>query len=163
MMVAAGIALPYVVHAVGASPRVLLPMHFPILIAGVLLSPLYAAMVGLVTPAISMGLTGLPTSAQVMRMMPELATYALATSLMLRALPRIPGLPEKIGRLLAVAFAMLTGMIAGRLVYVLFYVWTIGPESTSFFSAVLLAPAIPGIISQLILCPLIADRIQRSL
>lgn len=162
-MVAVGVTLPYLIHISGASPRVLLPMHFPVLIAGVLMSPLHAAVVGLVTPAVSMGLTGFPTAAQVIRMMPELAAMALVTSLMLRVLPRIPALPEKIGRLLSIATAMLVAMIVGRLVYILFYTLTVSSESLAFYSSVLLTPAIPGIISQLVLCPLLAERIQRSL
>jgi hypothetical protein len=163
IMVAAGIILPYVVHAIGASPRVMLPMHFPVLIAGILLSPVHALIVGLVTPAISMGLTGFPTSAQVMRMMPELAAYALTTSLMLRLLPEVPGLSKRLSRLAAIAIAIIVAMIVGRLVYVGFYCLFAGAESFRFFMTVLIAPAIPGIVTQLILVPLIGDRIQRSM
>ena len=163
VLIAVGVILPYFVHAFGASPRVLMPMHFPVLIAGVLLSPITAALVGLLTPAISMGLTGYPTSAQVMRMMPELAAYAAVTSVMLRLLPLWPGLSERAGRIAAIAVAVLVAMIAGRLVYVAFYVLTAGPESLRFFTAVLISPAVPGIIAQLVIVPPLADRLHRSM
>ena len=163
IMVAAGVGLSYVVHLFGASPRVMLPMHFPVLIAGVLLSPIHALIVGLVTPAISMGLTGFPTSAQVMRMMPELAAYALTVSLMLRLLPEVPGLSKRLSRLAAIGIAVVTAMIVGRLAYIGFYCLFAGAESFRFFMTVLVIPAIPGLISQLILVPLIGDRIQRSM
>ena len=163
VLIAAGVILPYFVHAFGASPRVLMPMHFPVLIAGVLLSPLAAALVGLLTPAISMGLTGYPTSAQVMRMMPELAAYAAVTSVMLRLLPLWPGLSERAGRIAAIAVAVLVAVIVGRLVYIAFYALTVGPESLRFFSAVLVSPAVPGIIAQLVIVPPLADRLQRSI
>jgi niacin transporter len=163
VLIAAGVILPYFVHAFGASPRVLMPMHFPVLVAGVLLSPITAALVGLLTPAISMGLTGFPTSAQVMRMMPELAAYAAVTSVMLKLLPLWPGLSERAGRLMAIGFAVLIAMVVGRLVYVAFYLLTVGPESMRFFASVLVSPAVPGIIAQLILVPLLSDRLQRSL
>lgn len=163
VLIAAGVILPYFVHAFGASPRVLMPMHFPVLVAGVLLSPIAAAVVGLMTPAISMGLTGYPTSAQVMRMMPELAAYAAVTSVMLRLLPLWPGLSERAGRIAAIAVAVAVALIAGRLVYVAFYVMTVGTESLRFFTAVLISPAVPGIIAQLVIVPPLADRLQRSL
>jgi hypothetical protein len=163
VLIAAGVILPYFVHYLGASPRVLMPMHFPVLIAGVLLSPITAALVGLLTPAISMGLTGYPTSAQVLRMMPELAAYAAVTSGMLRLLPLWPGLSERAGRIAAIAVAIAVAMIVGRLLYVAFYVLTVGSESMHFFTAVLVSPAVPGIIAQLIIVPLLADRLQRSM
>ena len=163
VLIAAGVILPYFVHAFGASPRVLMPMHFPVLIAGVLLSPLAAALVGLLTPAISMGITGYPTSAQVMRMMPELAAYAAVTSGMLRLLPLWPGLSERAGRIAAIAVAVAVAMIVGRLVYVAFYALTAGPESLRFFTAVLISPAVPGIIAQLVIVPPLADRLHRSM
>jgi hypothetical protein len=162
VLIAVGVILPYFVHAFGGSPRILLPMHFPVLLAGALLSPVTALIVGLLTPAISMGLTGYPTAAQVTRMMPELAAYAFVTACMLRLLPLWPGLSERAGRIAAIAVAILVAMIVGRLLYVASYVLTVGPESARFFATVLISPAVPGIIAQLVIVPPLAARLQRS-
>jgi hypothetical protein len=161
LCIALGIVLPYFVHPFGLSPRILLPMHFPIFLAGLLLSPLHAAIVGVLTPALSMGLTGMPTADQVMRMMPELAAYAAVTSVMIRLLPKIPGLSVSLGRIAAMIVALLVAMIVGRLIYVAIAVMMAGYEGFSFYFMVLISPALPGIIAQFVLVPAFAYRIQK--
>ena len=135
-------------------------MHYPIFLAGILLSPLHAALVGIITPALSMGLMGMPTSSQVMRMMPELAVYGAATSFMLRLFPVWPGLRKQVGRIAASALAILVAMIAGRLTYALASLLMTGLQGFGFYASVLIIPAIPGIIAQLILIPPLAYKLQ---
>lgn len=158
--VALGIVLPYFVHPFGVAPRVLLPMHFPVFLAGLLLTPLYAAMVGVLTPALSMGFTGMPSATQVMRLMPELAAYGIVASILLRLVPVIPGLSEKLGRIAAMVLAMLAAMIVGRVVYVLVALAMTGIQTVDYYVAVLVVPAIPGIIAQLVLVPPLAYKLQ---
>ncbi len=159
--IALGVVLPLVIHSLGLSQRAILPMHYPVYLAGVLLSPLYAGMVGILAPALSSGFTGLPTAEQVLRMMPELAVYGLATSFILRLMPVWPGVPQKFGRMAAIAAAMFGAMILGRLAYILGYTIFSGGQSLDYYVAVLVTPAIPGIIAQLILLPLIASRVEK--
>jgi hypothetical protein len=161
--IALGIVLPFFVHPFGISPRVILPMHFPVFLAGVLLSPWYAALVGVMAPALSSGFTGMPTAAQVIRLIPELATYGALTSLLLRLFPVVPGLPERSGRIGAIALAMLVAMIAGRLVYVGVSALTAGLEELNFYLLILVLPGIPGMVAQLILVPPLAYRLQKTL
>jgi hypothetical protein len=160
--VALGVILPYVLHPLGMTVRAILPMHFPIFLAGALVSPVYAILTGILAPAISSGLTGYPTTEQVFRMMPELAVYALTTTLMLKVVPIIKGLSEKLGRIVAIALAMLVAMIAGRLVYVAIYSMMFGTQSLNYFATVLLLPAWPGMLAQLIIIPLIAFKIHQA-
>jgi hypothetical protein len=161
--IALGVVLPFFIHPFGLSPRVILPMHFPVFLAGMLLSPFHAAVVGVLAPALSMGLTGLPTVDQTMRLVPELAVYGAATSIMLRLLPTIPGLSEKLGRLSALIVAMVVAMVAGRLVYIGVSAIMGGFEGLGYYSMILLVPAIPGIIAQLVLIPPLALRVQKML
>jgi hypothetical protein len=159
--VAVGIILPLIVHSLGLPQRAILPMQFPVFLAGVLLSPVYATLVGIMTPALTSGFTGLPTYEQVLRMIPELAVYGLVTSLSLRAFPFWPGLPKRMGRMAAIAVAMIAAMILGRVAYVLSYMVFASTETMGYFMSVLIIPAIPGIIAQLILVPLAATRLER--
>jgi niacin transporter len=159
--IAAGVLLPMFVHSIGLSPRAFLPMHFPVFLAGILLAPQYAVMVGLLAPALSSGFTGLPTTSQTMRMMPELAMYAAATSYMLKFIPQIPGLPKLVGRTLAIMLAMLVAMAAGRFLYILIGSMMTGYEGIGYYTMVLVSPALPGIITQLVIIPPLALRLQR--
>ena len=160
--VALGIVLPLIVHGLGLPQRAILPMHFPVFLAGVLLSPIYATLVGIMTPALTAGFTGLPTSEQVLRMIPELAVYGLVTSLALRAFPVWPGLSKRLGRMAAIAAGMMAAMILGRAAYILAYIVFASAESLGYFVSVLITPAIPGIIAQLVLVPLAASRLEKT-
>jgi hypothetical protein len=153
--------LPFFIHPFGLAPRIILPMHFPVFLAGLLLPPLYAGLVGVLTPALSSGFTGMPTSSQVMRLMPELAVYGMASSMMLRLLPLWPGLSERLGRITAMITAMLVAMIAGRIVYVAASMLMLGVQDLNYYLVILIAPAIPGIIAQLIIVPPLAYKLEQ--
>ena len=159
--IALGIVLPFFLHPFGLSPRVFLPMHFPIFLAGMLLTPAMAAAVGALTPELSMGFTGMPSADQTLRMIPELITYAVATSIILRAIPKWPFVSEKMGRIAALITAMLVAMVAGRFVYVLMSAWMIGLQSPHYYLLLLVIPALPGIVAQLVLMPPLAYRVQQ--
>ena len=160
LYVAAGLLLSLIVHRAGWSPRVLLPMHLTVLLSGMTLSPLYAALVGIMTPAISTGLTGAPIAEQTLRMIPELTAYGACAALVLRALRA----NERIGvsRVLAMMVALVAAMIAGRIVYTLMSVITTGVQPVAYYVSVLLVPAVPGLIVQLLLVPILAYRSGRS-
>ena len=59
LFVASGLAVPVVFHAVGLGST-FLPMFLPILCAGLLMRPVPAGLVGVLTPPISSLLTGMP-------------------------------------------------------------------------------------------------------
>ena len=50
LLVAAGIILPMMFHAVGMG-KVFLPMHIPVLLAGFMVGPIIGGLVGFLTPA----------------------------------------------------------------------------------------------------------------
>jgi hypothetical protein len=93
-------------------------------------------------------------------MIPELATYAVVTALILRLLPVWPLVNEKLGRIASLVTAMFVAMIAGRLMYILISAWMIGMNTPGYYLMLLVVPAIPGIITQLILVPPLAYRVQ---
>lgn len=74
MLLALGLILPQAFHMVGgqAVSSILLPMHIPVLICGLLLGGSYGAAVGCLTPLLSCVLLGMPPVAILPFMVAEL-------------------------------------------------------------------------------------------
>ena len=61
LLMAVGLILPYATsHAFGIPGTILLPMHFPIFLMGMLCGPLWGIVGGLLVPLLSSLLTGMP-------------------------------------------------------------------------------------------------------
>ena len=105
-LVAAGIILPMMFHAVGMG-KVFLPMHIPVLLAGFIVGPVIGGLVGFLTPLLSAVLTGMPPLMPpiAQTMMIELAVYGAATGLVYRNTKLSP------------APCLVAAMAAGRIVY----------------------------------------------
>lgn len=86
LLVALAVTLPLAAHLTKVGGAVLLPMHIPIFLAGLILSPGLAVAVGVLSPLVSFFLTGMPplSPPTLPLMMVELATYALVLSLLTR-------------------------------------------------------------------------------
>lgn len=83
------VAIPQALHVVGAVSgigsslgEVLLPMHLPIIFAGLVAGPSVGAVSGFFAPLISFALTGMPKSALLPFMMIELCAYGLSAGLL---------------------------------------------------------------------------------
>lgn len=152
--IALGVVLPLLFHSLGIAPRVVLPMHYPVFLAGTLLSPLGAAIVGILSPALSMGLTGMPTPDQTFRMMGELAAYGFIVSLVLRLLGGF-----RYGSCLV---ALAIAMILGRIVHASLAMWLFHFQGWKIYAA-MYVPGVPGMIAQFILIPPLAMRVRKAL
>ena len=89
LCLALGLTLPWLVHVAGAGSlgRVLLPMYLPVLLAGLLLRPPLAVLVGALTPVLSSALTGMPPPLPTLPLtVAELVVLAGAASLLHRRL-----------------------------------------------------------------------------
>lgn len=114
MLTALSIVLPQVFHLTGIPQvgAVFLPMHIPVLLAGFMLGPVYAPIIGALAPVISHLLTNMPAAARLPFMIIELLVYGLASGLFYHVFR----LKEKrFGAVITLALSML----AGRLVYAL--------------------------------------------
>ncbi len=85
------VALPQFFHLLGgwlgvqtALGEMLLPMHLPVMLAGLWGGPVAGLLAGLVSPIISFGLTNMPVAAMVPFMTVELAGYGLTAGLLSR-------------------------------------------------------------------------------
>lgn len=87
--IVSAVALPQMIHMVGAATghgtalgEMLLPMHLPVIFAGLLVGPYAAGIAGLLSPLISFGITGMPTAAMLPFMMIELAMYGVCAGVL---------------------------------------------------------------------------------
>lgn len=133
LLLSIGIVLPQVFHLTGGptSGATFLPMHIPVLIAGLLLGPVFGAGIGAITPIISSMMTGMPPAARMPFMVAELAIYGLVAGLLYHALGlcrfRFPrrATPEARPdvtdpeRLIGLYISLILAMFAGRVVYAL--------------------------------------------
>ena len=138
--------------------NMLCPMHFPVLLCGFVLGGPWGLAVGFVAPLLRSVLFGMPPMFPIaISMAFELATYGLVSGLMYR----------KVQHTLPMTYAtLLTAMVAGRLVWGAVRFVLAGLSGSSFpFSAFLsgaLLTALPGIIAQLIIIPLIITALQKA-
>lgn len=138
--------------------NMLCPMHFPVLLCGFVLGGPWGLAVGFVAPLLRSVLFGMPPMFPVaIAMAFELATYGLVSGLMYR----------RVKHTLPMTYAtLLTAMVAGRLVWGAVRFVLAGLTGSSFpFSAFLsgaLLTALPGIVAQLILIPLIITALQKA-
>ena len=136
----------------------LLPMHIPVLLCGLVCGWQYGAVVGFVAPLLRSVLFGMPPMYPIaIAMAFELATYGAVAGFMYR----------KVQHTLPMIYATLvTSMVAGRLVWGAVRFVLAGLSGSSFpFSAFLsgaVLTAVPGIVAQLILIPLIVAALQKA-
>ena len=83
LFMALGLVVPMLFHGLGLGPM-LMPMFWPLALAGYWLSPALAAVVGLLTPSLSALVTGMPPIPMVWRMMAELAVLPALTAWLYR-------------------------------------------------------------------------------
>ena len=141
------VVLPMAFHAVQNAGTVFLPMHIPVLLCGLMCGWPFGFTCGLIGPALSGVLTGMPPAAMLPAMMVECAAYGCVTGLMMRFV--------RTGKNLADLYiSMITAMIVGRMLAGLAkaYIFSPGTPPFAWVTTSLLA-GIPGIVIQLILIP----------
>lgn len=145
--IACSVALPQVVHAIGAFSgtgsllgEILLPMHIAVLAVGFLAGPVSGLIAGVLSPILSFALSGMPILSVLPFMAVELAFYGLVSGLLANV--RLPA----VVRLL---IAQLCGRLARSLV-VFACTLNFGSALAVFTSVV---AGLPGIILQLVLIP----------
>ena len=114
MLLALGVVLPYVTaHGIGIPGNILLPMHIPVFLCGLLCGPLYGSACGLLLPLLNSVLTGgsmPPVYPTMPMMMCELCVYGLVSGLLYCK----TGLGK---RKIGVYVSMIVAMICGRAAY----------------------------------------------
>lgn len=154
--IAMGIVLPFLTGNNRQLGNALSLMHIPVLFAGIILGWQYGLVVGLITP-IFRGLTiGMPPIMPIgLAMMFELATYGALIGLFYKFFPK---------RDIYVQISLVMAMIIGRgiwgLAAWLFYPLAGWDFSFNIFLISAFVTALPGIVIQLILIPIVFVRLR---
>ncbi|MBQ7618661.1 MAG: ECF transporter S component [Treponema sp.] len=156
--IAAAVAVPQAFHwlgkisGAGTAPGIVFsPMHFPVIIAGLLAGPVVGALSGLLGPAASHFLSGMPSGVQLPLMMAELFGYGLAAGLLRKA--NMPLLAKT-------AVAMLAGRVLRTLLSAVFF-YILGNAKVAPLGIWLSVPqCLPGIVLQLAFIPLFVYRVE---
>ncbi|MHB8070378.1 MAG: ECF transporter S component [Candidatus Cryosericum sp.] len=158
LLLAVGLLLPLVFHSVfgEAGGRALLPMHYAVLLGGLLLGPVAGAFLGIATPLLSTVLTGMPPAAILPPMVVELAVYGLVVGLAHRR--------WKLASLWSLCIAMVVGRVCLGLAVAL-----LGPSiglkaEPVAYVLTSIVTGLPGIGVQLVMIPLLMarGRLERS-
>lgn len=157
LFLALGMVLPYLTGGIPQIGNMLLPMHIPVLLCGFVVGGPWGAAVGFVCPLLRSVLLSAPPMFLAVPMAFELAAYGLVSGVLYRRLPRT------LGGLYA---SLIAAMVAGRLVWgaVKFVLMLSGQTQFSFalFLSGAVTAAIPGIVLQLVLIPLLITALRRA-
>lgn len=158
MFLAIGLLLPFLTGQIPQIGNMLLPMHLPVMLCGLICGWQYGALVGFITPLLRNLLFSMPQMPNCISMAFELCTYGLVIGLLYNR--------SKWKCLFSLLKSMIIAMVAGRLVWGLAQMIILGVKGTGFtFKAFLggaILNAVPGIILQLILIPAIMLALHRT-
>ena len=158
LFLAIGLVLPFLTGQIPEIGNMISPMHFPVLLCGFICGAPYGALVGLILPPVRFLLFQMPPLYPVgLAMAFEMATYGLVSGLVYsRVQHNIKG----------IYLSLVPAMIVGRIVWGIAQVILMGLSGGSFtfqaFIAGALINAVPAIVLQLILIPLIIAALQKA-
>ena len=152
MFLAIGMVLPFLTGQIPQIGNMMLPMHIPVLLCGVICGWKYGAVLGFILPLIRYMVFGMPVLFPTgIAMAFEMLTYGL-----------VIGLVYSLSRwkcIVSLYRALIAAMIAGRLVWAVAQMVLLGVSGGAFTMKMFLAGAflnaVPGIIIQLVLIPVI--------
>lgn len=145
VLLAAAIALPALCHTAGVSGSVILPMHWVVLLCGLVYGYRAGFIMAVAALGISYALTAMPPAFLLPVMAAELAVYGL-----------VSGLCREKG--FGYFASILTAIIAGRLIYI-----SLGYILLSNFTPTILLPGLFAAAAQLIALPYIAKKWKEHL
>ena len=149
--------LPFLTGQIPQIGKLLSPMHLPVLLAGYLCGPWWAALVGILAPLLRHLWLGMPPFPAFIPMCFELAAYGISAGLLYRFLPK---------KTIHIYTSLLGAMLIGRIVWGLSSAITMlilgNPFTWEIFLAGAFINAIPGILLQIILIPLLVLALQKA-
>ncbi|MDF2685395.1 MAG: hypothetical protein K0S55_576 [Clostridia bacterium] len=156
--IALGLVLPFLTMQIPSIGSALLPMHIPVLIAGFVCGGPYGFVVGLIVPLLRSLLFGMPPLfPTAVAMTFELAAYGFMAGFLFKLLPK---------KNLYIYFALILSMISGRIVWgiVSFFLYGVSgsPFTWEFFMGGAFINAIPGIIVQIVIIPIIIIALKKA-
>ena len=153
LFIALGLIIPYITgHAFGLPGTLLLPMHFPILLAGLIAGPVAGAVSGILTPLLSSLLTGMPLAYPMLPiMLVQLTTMGVISGLLAHKLR------------FSIMLSLLTAIVSGWVAYALMFQILLvqNPTLMALSVTAALTTGVPGLLLQLLLIPAIYLAVTR--
>lgn len=158
MFLALGIVMPFITGQIPEVGSMLLPMHLPVLICGFVCGWKYGLVVGFVVPLLRSVMFGMPPLMPTATCMAfELAAYGACTGILYEKLPK---------NNVSVYVSLIGAMAIGRAVWGVVSMVVYGVIGKAFSAQIFLAGAflnaIPGIILQIVLIPIIIMALKRA-
>ena len=158
MFLAIGLVLPFLTGQIPVIGNLLLPMHLPVFLCGLICGWQYGGAVGFICPLLRYALFHMPPMPQGIGMAFELATYGLIVGL-------VYGL-SKWKCVYSLYRSMIIAMIGGRIVWGVARTIMVGAANVPFgweaFITSGFVVGIPGIIIQLVLIPVIMIALDKA-
>ena len=154
MFLALAFVLPFITGQIPQIGAMLLPMHIPVLLCGFFCGAPWGLAVGFLAPIFRSLIFGMPPMFPTALCMAfELATYGLVSGFTYRHLPK---------NRFSVYVALILAMAMGRAIWdVAMFMCMGGNFGLEAFVAGALTSAIPGIILQLVLIPVLVIALQK--
>ena len=151
------LVLPFLTGQIPQIGSSLCPMHLPVLLAGFLCGPWWAALVGLTAPVLRNLLFSMPPLLTAVAMSFELAAYGAVCGMLYRRTSK---------NLAGIYISLISAMITGRMVWGIVRVMMTGVSGEAFTWSLFLAgaftTALPGIVLQLLLIPALVVAFRRA-
>ncbi|MFR7992669.1 MAG: ECF transporter S component [Lachnospiraceae bacterium] len=158
MFLALGLVLPLLTGQIQVIGNMLLPMHIPVLLCGLICGWQYGGAVGFIMPLLRFAIFAMPPMPNAISMAFELATYGLVIGWLYGR--------SKWKCVISLYRSMLIAMIAGRVVWGVVQAMIMGIHGSGFtmqmFMAGAFINAVPGIVLQLILIPAVMVALDRA-
>jgi hypothetical protein len=145
LLIIAAVALPVIAHLLGAPVRFLLPMHWPVILAGLVYGWRGGALAGFFAPIVSYFFSGFPVPAILPSMTLELLTYGLIAGLFREK--------TRMNSFLSVSISLLLGRVVFMISAILSNVTTIGNIE---YIQIALLPGVGAAVCQIALLPFVA-------
>lgn len=150
--------LPAAFHSVGLGTA-FSPIHIPVLLCGIVCGGMYGLICGILGPIFSSIITGMPGTAMLASMVPELMTYGLAAGIMMDKI--------RTGKLtsdlyISLGTAMLAGRIVGGIAKALFYMSSGEAFTLAVWISGYFVSTLPGIVCHLIVIPIVVVTLMKA-
>jgi len=158
MFLALAYVLPFLTGQIPEIGSTLCPMHFPVILCGYICGGPWGLVVGFIAPILRSVTLGMPTLfPKAFAMAFELGVYGFVSGMLYRMLPK---------KKVYILASLVTAMLAGRVVWGLVQYFCMGLNTSKFgfaeFWAGAVVNALPGIILQLVLIPLIIAVLEKT-
>ena len=157
MCAALCVVLPYAFHAIPDFGSIFSPIHIPVLLCGLICGWHCGLLCGIVAPLLSSFITGMPPIGYLPPMLVELAVYGAVAGLIM-TLVRTKHLYADL------YISLIPAMLVGRILAGLArgFIFAPGGYSYAMWVSGYFVKAIPGIITHLIIIPLLVLALEKA-